>query len=189
MKLKLVILFFCIIISKIILSLYIHSPHIVFDETLTSTISHSIWYDHTYFIDRSYSHFPQYPFLYPLLISPLHTYNIILLANCFMSSLIVFPIFYLARQWSNDNISILVALLTGIMPGSFIYTFTMMSENLFLPLFFTSILFMKKVYDNNTYKNNIVASVCISLCVLTKMTAISLVIAYAFEKIWQWKNE
>jgi len=98
-------------------------------------------------------------------------------------------VFYLSREWLSRNISFAIALLCGIMPGSFIYTFTMMSENLFLPLFFTSILFMKKVYDNNTYKNNIVASVCISLCVLTKMTAISLVIAYAVEKIWQWKNE
>lgn len=192
MKLKYFLIFFLAIsLTKLFLSTTVYSPHIVLDESLYSIIANNIYHNQTYFTDKVYG--AQYPPLYSLLLSPfsffdnshlLFKYSLFL--NSFLSTTVIFPTYYLSKEWLSEKESIFVLLLVGIMPASFIYTFTLMSENLFIPLFITSVYFMKKTLDNNNFKNNSLAGLFISLTVLTKLTAVCLISVYVWEKIYQY---
>jgi len=173
------------------------SPYIVFDESNYYIIAKRIWENGTFHINMH--PFPQYPPLYPFLISPIAgcvedkvlCFHCILVLNAFLSSLIVFPAYYLAKEYLSDDDSVIVAFLTVIMPPSFIYSFTIMAENLFFPLFLTSVCFMVRVYKSNNLKNNLLAGIFISLSILTKLIGLVLAVVYLLEVLylrWQEKS-
>lgn len=187
-KYPLLILFSVLTITKLILSTTINSPHIVLDESLYFIEANYIWNYRTYFTD---GYGAQYPPLYPLLISIAGHFNstitgfkAVLIINAYVSSMIVFPSYYLAREWLSENKSFVIALLVGIMPAAFIYSFAVMSENLFFTLFLCSVLFMKKVLNEDTFRNNALVGVFISLTVLTKLTGLILIGCYVMVKVF-----
>ena len=192
MKKHLIILLLAITLFKIILSLFINSPHIVFDETAYSLQAHSIWFNHSHWIGGRVGvvEFSQYPPLYSLLLSPFSPlpaesfFHGALILNAILSTLAIIPAFYLSREYLTENKSLLIAFLVGIMPSAFIYSYTIMSENLYLPLFLASVYFMKKVADDDSFKHNLLAGIFISLSFLTRILALALVIAYVIEKLY-----
>lgn len=180
------LLFSILVLIKLILSATINSPHIVLDESLYFIEASNIWNYHSYFM---HGYGAQYPPLYPLLISAVGYFNstitgfkVVLIINAFISSTIIFPSYYLAREWLSEHKSFVIAVLAGIMPASFIYSFTAMSENLFFTLFLCSVLFMKKVLNEDSFKNNALVGVFISLTVLTKLTGLILIGTYVVVK-------
>ena len=190
----LLVLFSVLVLVKLILSTTINSPHIVLDESLYFIEASNIWNYHSYFM---HGYGAQYPPLYPLLISTAGYFNstiigfkAVLIINAFISSTIIFPSYYLAREWLNEHKSFAIAILAGIIPASFIYSFTAMSENLFFPLFLSSVYFTKKVLDEDNFKNNAVVGIFISLAVLTKLTGLVLVGVYVIVKVFMYvKNK
>ena len=142
MKLKILFFLFLIFtIIKLLLIPTVDSPHIIFDESILFVESQLIWHNHTYFTGR-WLGFPQYPPLYSLLISPTaifsdvtHSFKAILVINCFISTTAIFPVYYLAKEYLAERETWFVVILVGILPASFIYSYTIMSENLFVPLF------------------------------------------------------
>ena len=189
MKLKFLFSFFLIFTAiKVLLIPTVNSPHIIFDESILFIQSQLIWHNHTYFTGR-WLGFPQYPPLYPLLISPTaifsdvtQSFKAILVINCFVSTTAIFPVYYLAKEYLADRETLFIVILVGILPASFIYSYTIMCENLFIPLFLGSVYFMKKVLDEDNFKNNAYAGLLISLCVLTKLTGVILIGIYVLTK-------
>ena len=189
MKLKILFSLFLIFTAiKLLLIPTISSPHIIFDESILFVESQLIWHNHTYFTGR-WLGFPQYPPLYPLLINPTaifsdvtQSFKAILVINCFISTTAIFPAYYLARDYLAEREIWFVVILVGILPASFIYSYTIMSENLFIPLFLGSVYFLKKVLDEDNFKCNTLAGLFISLTVLTKMTGVVLIGVYVFIK-------
>ena len=190
------IIFIFSIVIKLAILWTIQSPHIVFDESNYYVIAKRIWEDRDFHINMH--PFPQYPPLYPFLISPIAggiedkilSFHCILVLNAFLSSLIAFPAYYLAKEYLNEDDSIIVAFLTVIMPPSFIYSFTIMAENLFFPLFLTSVCFMTRVYKSNNFKNNLLAGIFISLTILTKLIGLVLAIVYLLEVLYlRWEEK
>jgi len=197
MRYKLLFSIFLLFSSlKLLLSFSIPSPHIVFDESILFIEAQKIWHEHTYFTER-WLGFPQYPPLYPLLISfttalhdPEQSFMLILLLNSFISTSVIFPAYFLAREYLTEKKSLLAAFLVALYPPSFIYTFTIMCENLFIPLILTSIYFMKKSFDEDNFRNNTLAGIFISLSFLTKLTALVLAAIYIGGKLWKiWRPE
>ena len=193
------LIFFVFIFSiaiKLAILWTIQSPHIVFDESNYYVIAKQIWEDRDFHINMH--PFPQYPPLYPFLISPIVgciedkilSFHCILVLNAFLSSLIVLPAYYLAKEYLNENDSIIVAFLTALMPPSFIYSLTIMAENLFFPLFLTSVYFMTKVYKTDNFKNNLLAGIFITLSILTKLIGLVLAIVYLLEILYlRWREK
>ena len=189
MKLKILFsLFFLFSAIKLLFIPTISSPHIVFDESILFVQSQLIYHNHTYFTER-WLGFPQYPLLYPLLINPTaifsdvtQSFKAILVINCFVSTTAIFPVYYLAKEYLADRETLFIVILVGILPASFIYSYTIMCENLFIPLFLGSVYFMKKVLDEDNFKNNAYAGLLISLCVLTKLTGVILIGIYVLTK-------
>lgn len=193
MKIKtLFALFLSVSIIKVLFVATINSPHIVFDETILFIESQTIWHNHSYFGARSFS-FPQYPPLYPLLVSPVSFFSDVtqafkatLAMNCFISSTAIFPVYYLAREYLPERETQFTVILVCILPSSFLYSYAVMCENLFVVLFFCSVYFIKKTIDNDNFKNNMVTGIFISLTVLTKLTGLVLVGVYVIIKIYKY---
>ena len=189
MKFKFLFSLFLIFTAiKLLFISTIHSPHIVFDESILFVQSQLIWHNCTYFTER-WLGFPQYPPLYSLLISPTaifsdvtQSFKAILVINCFISTTAIFPAYYLAKEYLAEREIWFIVILVGILPVSFIYSYAIMCENLFVPLFLGSVYFMKKVLDEDNFKNNAYAGLLISLCVLTKLTGVVLIGIYVLVK-------
>ena len=184
----LLVLFSVLVLIKLILSTTINSPHIVLDESLYFIEASNIWNYHSYFMD---GYGAQYPPLYPALISVAGYFNstitgfkAVLIINAFLSSTIIFPSYYLAREWLNEHKSFIIAILAGIIPASFIYSFTAMSENFFFPLFLGSVYFMKRTMNEDSFRNNLLTGIFISLTVLTKLSGLVLVGVYVMMKVF-----
>ncbi len=177
MKKKLLALFILLIILKIILSLFIQFP-LGFSDSLTYQESAKTFFD-TLSITKIAEF--KYPFLYPILISPTFAFqdmNLVMLTiriiNSILSSLIIFPIYLLSREFLNKKKSFMLALISAFIPPFFIFTYTSMSENIFYPLFIFAIYTLYKAFKTNTIKWNILAGVSIGLCFLTKIMTIFL---------------
>jgi len=126
--------------------------------------------------------FQNYPPLYPLLISWVYLFNdfqlsyfLIKITNSIISSLIIFPAYFLAREYLKDEkISFYTALIIGLFPSNFSYSAFILSENLFNLLFLTTVYILYLIFVKS--KNNLIvlSSFFIFLCYITR--AISIVI-------------
>ena len=185
-------LFLSASIIKLLFAATINSPHIVFDETILFIESQTIWHNHSYFSGRLLG-FPQYPPLYPLLISPtaifidvVQSFKAILVMNCFISSTAIFPVYYLAKEYLPERETVFTVILMCILPSSFLYSYAVMCENLFVPLFLCSVYSIKKSIDDDSFRNNTLTGVFISLTILTKLTGLVLVGVYVIIKTFMY---
>ena len=109
--------------------------------------------------------------LYPLLLSPAYlakniafVYPIMKIINAFISSLIIFPAFLIAKEFFSNRRSLLVAVLISIMPPNFAIAPYILSENLFYPLFLFTIYFIYRSFKEVNYRWDILAGLFIGLC-------------------------
>lgn len=148
-------------------------PLVVMDETLYFLQAREIWLNHSYVLDaRTFG--ALYPPLYPLVLSPLTViadvnlrYLLGLAVNAFVSSLVVFPAYGVARFWLDERRSLLLAAVTAFAPLSVAYSFTWMSENLYVPLFLAAVYFVLK-------ERRELAGFTVGLATLTKVLGLAL---------------
>ena len=158
-------------------------PLVVMDETLYFLQARGIWLNHSYVLDaRTFG--ALYPPLYPLVLSPLTViadvnlrYLLGLVVNAFISSLVVFPAYAVARFWLDERRSLLLAAVTAFAPLSVAYSFTWMSENLYFPLFLAAVYFILKGREE-------LAGVAVGLATLTKVLGLALLpfVVWKFRK-------
>lgn len=86
---------------------------------------------------------PNYPPAYPLLLAlaewvspaaPLETMKIV---NIGVASAVMFPIYALARQLLSRDLAFGAAIVAGMLPAGFVFTLSLMSENLYTTVFVT----------------------------------------------------
>ena len=123
-------------------------PLIVMDETLYFLQAKEIWTNHTYILHGK-TFGAQYPPLYPLILSPLTAISDVnlrymsgLAVNAILSSLLIFPVFEIARKFLDEKKAFIVSAITAFAPLSLTYSFVWMSENLYSPLFVYSVLWI-----------------------------------------------
>lgn len=85
-----------------------------------------------------------YPFLYPLLLFftyyvKNHTFQCILLVNPIFASSIVFPLYLLSRRVLDRKYSLIVIILSSLIPFQFLTPNRILSENLYFPLLLWSL--------------------------------------------------
>ena len=149
-------------------------PLIVMDETLYFLQAKEIWTNHTYILPhRTFG--AQYPPLYPLLLSPLTVivdvnarYMLGLVVNAILSSLLIFPVFEIARMYLDERKAFIVSAITVFAPLSLTYSFVWMSENLYFLLFAYSVLWILR-------KERVKAGIGVGLTALTKVIGLALI--------------
>ena len=124
---------------------------------------------------------PGYSIVYPLLISPAYAlfeslpdaYAAVKTVNAVVMSLAAVPAFLLARRVVQDGLALLAALLAVALP-SLAYTGTVMTENLFYPLFLFVVLFLVLVLESPTAPRVVVLFALLGLSFATRVQAVAL---------------
>ena len=149
-------------------------PLIVMDETLYFLQAKEIWTNHTYILHGK-TFGAQYPPLYPLILSPLTIiadvnlrYMSGLAVNAIISSLLIFPVFEIARMYLDERKAFIISAITAFAPISLTYSFVWMSENLYFPLFAYSVLWILR-------NEKVKAGIGVGLATLTKVIGLALI--------------
>ncbi|MFZ3147622.1 MAG: glycosyltransferase family 39 protein [Methanothrix sp.] len=179
----LLVISFCILVLlKVILSLRFHSPWILWDEVVYSAVAADIFG----------STYPALPRAYPLLISVAYLfsenkiiiYHIILFINSILSSLIVFPSYFILNKYCPKDFSFMGAITIATLPSLTLYTFVIMTENLFVPLFISSIWFLLEAYETEKPFWIILAVSSVSLLFFTRHSGILMLVGMAVSLIY-----
>lgn len=180
----LLIVFCMLVIVKAVLSLFVLSPTIFSDEYVHLKLARSFHHDFTFTVHGI--HIIAFP-LYIIIISLANIfqdatiiYLITKIINTILSSLIIFPAFYLSKEFFDDKKSLLISSVVSVFPANFALSPYIMTENLLYPLFLTSFYFLYKLINNNSLKNNILFGIFTALTCLTKITGILLAFNFLF---------
>lgn len=172
-----------LVIIKILISIFIKSPWIFADETVYAETARNIL--HGEFFSRLQL-VQTYPPGYPLFISaaffitenPFIHYHGMLVINTLLTSSIIFPAYFLMRKFCHENFSILGAILVATLPAVMVYTFVVMSENLFTTLFVFSFWFFIESLDSDSKKWGILAGFSIFLLFFTRTSGIAMICGF-----------
>ncbi|MEK6923578.1 MAG: glycosyltransferase family 39 protein [Nanoarchaeota archaeon] len=179
---RLVLIAFLILAGlKIISTFFIVSPTIFADEYFYSKMAQS------YFNFREFSvhgdFFQTYPPIYSVLISAAYyfkdmtnVYTFIKIINAIVSSLIIFPAFFLAKELLNEKKALLVSILISVLPMNLVFSGYVMAENLFYVLFLTASYFIYKSFKEDNLIYDAFAGIFIGLTILTRYLGLALLV-------------
>jgi len=164
-----------VVVKLAILSItQFQQPLIVMDETLYFLQAKEIWTNRTYIL-HSKTFGAQYPPLYPLILSSLTViadvnlrYMSGLVTNAILSSLLIFPVYEIARMYLDERRAFIISTITVFAPISLTYSFVWMSENLYFLLFAYSVLWILR-------NEKVKAGIGVGLTTLTKVIGLALI--------------
>lgn len=181
-SLHLIYIFFALLVLvKIVLSLNFFSPVALPDEAAYDNFAHNIVYGKLYGMMGN-----SYPPGYPLLLSLAYhisndkhvIYHIMLIISAFVSSMIIFPSYFILEKYCSKVVSALGAITVSVLPMLSFYSFTIMTEALFIPLFIFSIWFIHKSYETDDKKWALLASLSTVYLYMTRSTGLAMLIAF-----------
>ncbi|MDW8338522.1 MAG: glycosyltransferase family 39 protein [Thermoleophilia bacterium] len=156
------------------------APFIFVDELVWSELARSIA-DEGRLLLRGEPN-PGYSPLYPLLVSPAYlvvdelprSYEVVKALNAFLMSLAAVPAYLLARRLVSQRLALLNALLAVATP-SLVYTGTVMTENVFYPLFLLLVLALVSMLERPTAARVAAVGALLVLAYATRVQAAALV--------------
>ncbi len=180
-KRAVLVIYLGIVLLKVLLSFQTPSPFIFSDEVVYEKMARSFFDSGRFLIYGLPSE--TYPPLYPIAISGAYflgdiniAYPAMKIINILLASLIVFPVWLIAREFLDKEKSLFVVILTALLPAGFIQPFTLVSENLFYPLFMLSVYLIIRSDAGNNARWDIVCGFVIGLAILTRTIGFVLVI-------------
>ncbi len=137
--------FITLSLVKAVLSLRFQSPWLMPDEFTYGIAARDIFGTEHWGL----------PLGYPLLISIAYlpsdnmfvVYHIMLVINSFLSSSIIVPAYFILYKYCNREFAFMGAITIATLPSLTLYTFLVVTENLFVPLFVFSIWFLLEAYE------------------------------------------
>ena len=171
-------LFFSLV--KCVLTVPFRGIFVLGDEAFYMETAKTIWF-HLQFSNLG----NPYPPGYPLVIAPAQfffpdfttVYHTVLIANSFLSSLVVFPAYYLSRKFLDIPVSAFLAVLILVLPLTFLYSFVVMSENLFIPLYAFSCWVIIEAFTRDDSRLWALCGAILFFMVFTRSIGIAAVIA------------
>lgn len=177
----LIILYLSVVLIKISIAYFVKSPVEFADGYVYSKMARSI-FSHE-FIDV----FSQtaYPPFYSLFLSVAYffgsmesVYFAMKVINAFISSLIVIPTYFLAKEFLNIRKSFFITALVALLACNFNISNYIMAENLFYPLLMLSIYLVYKSMFKIGYFYPILSGISIGLVIMTKVLGFALLPIY-----------
>lgn len=180
------LLYTFIVVAKIIVVLIwvIPTPSVYFDELFYAKGAESFINS----ADIAFQGNPTnvYPPLYSIGISfayiltdPGTSYLATMVMNGIIFSTIIFPIWLLVRMFLSQREALYVTILVSVfLPYNYSFLFTVMSENMFIPLVALSVFLLLKSILNSSLKYDLLCGFVLGLAYLTKTTGLILVLAY-----------
>jgi hypothetical protein len=147
-------LFLILVVIKIRLATNFSGPFIFPDETEYNSIAQNIVHGKLYGKLGVFS--PGYPLLlslaYHVSNNQVIAYHIMLEISAFVSSTIIFPAYFVLEKYCSKVVSVLGSIAVSTLTALNFYSFTLMTEVLFIPLFLFSMCFILKSYETNDKK-------------------------------------
>ena len=173
-------IFMIIVIIKILLSTNFYAPFIVPDEYI---------YDNNAFLLSTGHFYPSMgtvPPLYQIILSLSYhvsndqnvVYHVMLGISCVMSSLTIFPAYFILKRYIEPIYAIPGAIAITIIPALNFFTFTLMLENLFIPLLLFALWAIIEAFDTHTLRWQILAGTSIACLEITR--SLGQVIEFSF---------
>lgn len=181
--------FWTLVLVKALLSLKFQSPWILPDEVSYAKMAGDIFGSvHLADVIRSFS----LPWIYSLLLSIAYIYSAnmsvvyhkMLLINCFLSSLIIFPSYFIVNKYCPKGFAYMSAITIATLPSLTLYTFLLMTENFFVPLFVFSIWFLLEAYETEKPFWIFLAILSVSMLFFTRHSGIFMIIGLAVSLIY-----
>ncbi len=164
------------------------APWIMSDELIYSELAKS-FAAHGHFLVRGVpSH--GYGFVYPIVIAPAwrlfssvpEAYAAAKAINGVVMSLAAVPAYFLARRLLAPGLALVVAALTVSIP-SMLYTGTLMTENVFYPIFLVVVLALVAMLERPTVRRQLTLLALCGFAYLTRAQAVALVPAAALAPV------
>jgi hypothetical protein len=122
------------------------------------------------------------PPLYPLFLSLSYVFKDMTLVytamkflNSLLSSLIIFPAWFLAKEFFTKKVSLKLAILISLIPPIFAFAPLIMSENLYFPLFLSSFYFIYRSFTTPHYKWDVLSGIFLGFSLLSRVISVALV--------------
>jgi len=177
------ILFGLLILVKLLLVSFVHSPSIFSDEYFYAKMGQSVSESGSWEVHGEKSN--AYPPLYSLILSMAYLFNnmgavyfFMKAINVLTSSAIIFPVFLLGKEVMNKQRAIMAATIVGIMPMNFALAPYLLSENVFYTLFLLTIYFMYKAIMERKTSWHIATGIVMGLAILTRVIGLVLIPLY-----------
>ena len=187
---KIVGLLIIIIIIKVVLSTVVPTLSAYSDEYYYSQMARSMWMHHEVSIHGEQVSF--YPPLYPMLLSLAYAfkdmsaiYLVMKMLNAIVSSLVIIPIFLLARKLMSERSALGAAAISAMLPATFSFTPYLLAENLLIVLVAFAVYFLYESFTEKTLGRSLLAGICIGLAILTKWSALILLVVPLL--LWLWE--
>jgi hypothetical protein len=169
------------VVVQLTLALRVVSPWIMSDELVYSDMARGFADTGRFLVRGGHAN---YGFLYPLLISPAYrvfgsvtdAYDWARVVNALAICSVVFPVYLLARRVVRPGFALAAAALAvGVPP--LVYTGTLMTENLFYPVFAWVAYALVRALEEPTVKRQLVLLALCGLAFLTRAQAVALIAA------------
>jgi hypothetical protein len=158
------VIFASIVFIKIVLSLRFYAPYALWDEVLYDNLTQNLLQGKLYAslagaLPPGYSIFLTIGYL--LSSNKATAYHIMLVISAIVSTSMVFPAYFLLNRYCKTFISLLGAIAVSTLSFINFFSFSLMTETLFIPLFLFSIWFVLKSYETNDKKWEFLASLSV----------------------------
>jgi len=179
---KILCLFFLLFfLVKVLFAFFVPSPTIFADEYAYTKMAQSFFYDGDFSIH--FSDYPKFPKLYSIVLSfsfffsqdMFVVYFLMKVINSFLTTLVLFPLFFLARDFFPFKKSLLIACVALLTGSLFTFSNYIMSENLFLPLVAFFIYTCYKALVTGEKKYFIFSGILLGLTIWTRILGVALV--------------
>src|SRR5436190_1349955 len=166
---------------QLALALRVSSPWIMVDELVYSDMARSFASTGHFLIRGVHAN---YGFVYPLLLSPVYAalgpmadvYRWARVVDALVMCSVVLPVYLLARRVVRPPAALAAAALAVAVP-SLAYTGTLMTENVFYPVFAWVVLALVLALERPTLRRQVVVLALCALAFLTRAQAVALVAA------------
>jgi len=178
----LIITFFTLVLVKALLSFRFQSPWLMPDEVSYAKMAADVF-------GPIHSELPRG---YPLIISlaylfsekMMEVYHSMLIINSFISSLIIFPSFFILNKYCPEEFSFIGAVTVATLPSLTLYSFLITTENLFVPLLVFSIWSLLEAYETEKPIWIALAISSVSLLFFSRHTGIFMMAALVVSLIY-----
>jgi hypothetical protein len=177
--------FLIVLFVKIILSTNMYCPFVMNDEFIYDDMAKNALEGKLYSAQAGYP--PGYPVLlsiaYVIADEKAVTYHIMLAISAMVSTLIIFPVYFLLRKRLDEKMAIICSLAVTLFPAINFYSLTLMSENLFIFLFVLSVFAIVKSYETNRTSWQILAAASLAYLYMTRSLGLVIIAGFAMSFI------
>jgi len=154
----LIFIFTVIVVLKFSISFLFQAPVVYYDEYAYSLLAHDISQGSLMIIGEIQSQIPlthPYPTGYSYFLAPAYifgnnlnvVYHAMLLVNAILSTLLLFPVFFIMKKFVEKKLAFLSAILITVLPTVTIHNYLLLSENAFYLVFLLSCLLLIKIFN------------------------------------------